>query len=141
MLRLAKAVPVRTCIAVHVLSVDPDRRVLLDRATPPEQPFWGLPGAVIEVGEDPVIRVRRLVSAAGALTATRAEVIDVESVVEGDLHVVHLVFECGAEPSLLPTVTGSSALWWSLPEIVGLNLSPRTRKALASRWSMIWPDT
>src|SRR6476646_5361711 len=141
MVRLARAMPLRTCIAVHVLSIDPDRRVLLDRATAPEQPHWGLPSAMVQVGEDPVIRVRRLVSEAGALTATRAEVIDLESVVEGEVHVVHMVFECGAEPSLPPTVTGSSALWWSLPEIVGLNLSPRTRKALASRWSMIWPDT
>ena len=37
--------------------------------------------------------------------------------------------------------TPSSALWWSRSEIVGLSLSQRTRKALASRWSMIWPDT
>ena len=141
MSRVATAVPLRTRIAVHVLGVDPDRRVLLDRPRPPEETGWGLPGALVEVGEDPVLRARRLVSEAGALTATRVEVIDLESVVEEDLHVVHMVFECGAEPSLLRSEAHSSALWWSLPEIVELNLSARTRKALASRWSMIWPDT
>ena len=99
---LATAVPLTTRIAVHVLGVDPDRRVLLDRARPPS---------------------------------------DLESLVEDGLHVVHLVFECGAEPSRLRTDGTSSALWWSLPEIVGLSLSARTRKALASRWAMIWPDT
>ncbi len=138
---VAAAVPLRTRIAVHVLGVDPDRRVLLDRARPPQEPVWGLPGAMVEVGEDPVLRARTLVSEAGALAATRVEVIDLESVVEGDVHMVHMVFECGAEPSLLRSDAGSSALWWSLPEIVGLKLSARTRKALASRWSMIWPDT
>jgi ADP-ribose pyrophosphatase YjhB (NUDIX family) len=138
---LATAVPLTTRIAVHVLGVDPDRRVLLDRARPPMEPVWGLPGALVEPGEDPVVRARQLVSDAGALTATRVEVIDLESVVERGVHVVHMVFECGAEPSLWPADARSSALWWSLPEIVALNLSARTRKALASRWSMIWPDT
>ena len=138
---LATAVPLTTRIAVHVLGVDPDRRVLLDLSRPPLEPVWGLPGTLVEPGDDPVVRVRQLVSDAGALTATRVEVIDLESVVESGLHVVHMVFECGAEPSLLRSDAGSSALWWSLPEIVGLNLSARTRKALASRWSMIWPDT
>jgi hypothetical protein len=94
-----------------------------------------------EVGEDPSVRARRLVLSAGAVPATRVEVIDIESVVEDDLHIVHLVFECGADPSVRRTGVPSSALWWSLPEIVGLSLSPRTRKALASRWSLIWPDT
>ncbi|MEP6856673.1 MAG: NUDIX hydrolase [Pedococcus sp.] len=141
MSRLATAVPLTTRIAVHVLCIDPERRVLLDRAKPPREPLWALPGALIDVGEDPVVCARRLVSEAGALTATRAEVIDLESIVEGGLHVLHLVFECGAEPSLLRAGTQTSSLWWSLPEIVGLNLSARTRKALASRWSMIWPDT
>lgn len=138
---LATVVPLTTRIAVHVLGVDPDRRVLLDRAQPPFAPEWGLPGTMVEPGEDPVVRARQLISEAGALTATRVEVIDLESVVESGLHVVHMVFECGAEPSLLRTDAGSSALWWTLPEIVGLSLSARTRKALASRWSMIWPDT
>lgn len=138
---LATAVPLTTRIAVHVLGVDPDRRVLLDRAQPPLDPVWGLPGTMVQPGEDPVVRVRQLISEAGALTATRVEVIDLESIVESGLHVVHMVFECGAEPSLLRADATSSALWWTLPEIVGLNLSARTRKALASRWSMIWPDT
>ncbi|WP_091787966.1 NUDIX domain-containing protein [Pedococcus dokdonensis] len=133
--------PLTTRIAVHVLGVDPDRRVLLDRARPPLEPVWGLPGALVEPGEDPVVRARQLVSDAGALTATRVEVIDLESLVEDGLHVVHMVFECGAEPSLFPTDAGSTALWWTLPEIVGLRLSARTRKALASRWAWIWPDT
>ncbi len=137
---LATAVPLTTRIAVHVLGVDPDRRVLLDRARPPMEPVWGLPGALVEPGQDPVVRARQLVSDAGALTATRVEVIDLESVVESGVHVVHMVFECGAEPSLWPA-DESSALWWTLPEIVGLRLSARTRKALASRWAWIWPDT
>ena len=140
-MRLATAVPATTRIAVHVLAVDPDRRVLLDRAWSPASGMWGLPTALVEVGEDPTVRARRLVLAAGTVPATCVEVIDLESVIANGTHVVHLVFECGAEPSMRRPATPSSALWWSLTEIVGLSLSPRTRKALASRWSMIWPDT
>jgi ADP-ribose pyrophosphatase YjhB (NUDIX family) len=136
---LVTAMPLTTRIAVHVLAVDPERRVLLDhvRQVSPQQ--WGMPHAVAEPGEDPAVCARRLVVAAGAVPATRVEVIDLDSVVQDSAHVVHLVFECGAEP--MKRRGDSPALWWTIEEIVALALTPRTRKALASRWAMIWPDT
>lgn len=134
------AMPLTTRLAVHVLAVDPERRILLDAEDHTRPMQWGMPSALLAVGEDPASVARRLVLDAGAVPATRAEVIDLESVVDPDAHVVHLVFECGAEP-FRASADGERTLWWSLPEIVGLRLASRTRKALASRWSMIWPDT
>ena len=141
MIKVVSSPPVATRIVVHVLCLDTERRVLLDWDQGPASPSWTLPTTLVAVGEDPVVRARQLVSQAGALAATRVEVIDLESLVEGETHLVHMVFECGAEPSHRRHGNRSSALWWSLPEIVGLNLSPRTRKALASRWSLLWPHT
>jgi ADP-ribose pyrophosphatase YjhB (NUDIX family) len=129
-----------TRVAVHVLAVDPERRVLLDHVRQVHPQQWGMPQALVAVGEDPAVTARRLVVAAGAVPATRAEVIDLDSVVEDTGHVVHLIFECGAEP-LRRRGEDSPALWWTIDEIVALALTARTRKALASRWSMIWPDT
>ena len=135
---LATAVPLTTRIAVHVLGVDPDRRVLLDRAQPPLDPVWGLPGTMVQPGEDPVVRVRQLISEAGALTATRVEVIDLESIVESGLHVVHMVFECGAEPPC-PAPTPPWP-WVTLPRssVPETLLGPHP-KALVSRLVDLYP--
>jgi hypothetical protein len=135
---LVTARPLTTRLAVHVLAVDPDRRILLDADGSVSPMEWGMPSRLLDVGEDPSVVARRLVLDAGSVPATRAEVIDLESRVDADTHVVHLVFECGAEPY---RAGDGRSLWWSLEEIVGLRLGQRTRKALASRWSMIWPDT
>jgi len=137
---LVTAMPLTTRLAVHVLAIDPERRVLLDHVRQVSPHQWGMPQALVEVGADPSECERRLVVAAGAVPATRVEVIDLDSVVDDQTHLVNLVFECGAEPMSV-RADGSTSLWWALPEIVGLALTPRTRKALASRWSLIWPDT
>lgn len=134
------AVPVVTRIVVHILGVDSGRRVLLSRAQEGDSPGWALPTAMVAVGEDPAIRARQLLWDAGSLAATRAEVIDLESVIEGDTHLVHVVFECGAHTNVAPPRSDGQAFWWELSEIASLTLSTRTRMTLAARWSLIWPD-
>jgi hypothetical protein len=130
-----------TAVAVHVLGIDPELRVLLDQEAAVADPGtgWSLPAAMLRTGQDPSRLAQQLVRQAGALPR-RMDVVAVESEYRLGVHRLDLVFECRAERMWRQAVTGGP-LWWSLNEIAGLTLTPRTRKAIIGRWTSIWPNT
>jgi ADP-ribose pyrophosphatase YjhB (NUDIX family) len=135
--RLASVEP-RTHVVVHVLAVDRERRLLLDRSAAPGETQWALPAAQLSVGEDPVERVRDLVREAGG-RPEGPQVVALDSVLDGPAQWLHLLFECRSIHGLAAP-NGGGRLWWTLTELTGLSLSARTRKAILTRWPAIWPD-
>jgi hypothetical protein len=128
-----------TAVAVHVLGVDPDLRVLLDQGSSGPGSGWSLPAGVLATGQSPNRLAQLLVRRAGAVPR-KLQVVDVESEFVGGVQRFDLVYECRAERMWREPVTGGP-LWWSLNEIASLSLTPRTRKAIIGRWTSIWPNT
>jgi ADP-ribose pyrophosphatase YjhB (NUDIX family) len=134
--RLATFQP-QTLVVVHVLGVDRERRLLLDRSEAPGETQWALPAVQLSVGEDPAECARDLVRLAGARPAS-PQVVAIDSVVDGPAHWLHLLFECRADQGSRPSSSG--ALWWTINEVAALSLSARARMAIMHRWSAIWPE-
>ena len=67
-----------TAVAVHVLGIDPDLRVLLDQGSSGPGSGWSLPAGVLATGQDPNSLAQLLVRRAGAVPR-KLQVVDIES--------------------------------------------------------------
>lgn len=131
-------VAARPRVRVHVVAIDDDHRMLLDRR--PRTQMWALPWGYLGLAEEPARLARGLIQETGAAPAM-PRVLGIDSPVEHGEHFLDLTYHCSAEriwkPKPLTAV--STALWWSLDEISSLDLTPRARSALVTSWNMLWP--
>ncbi|WP_353951115.1 hypothetical protein V6K52_15940 [Knoellia sp. S7-12] len=127
----------RPRVRVHIVAIDDDHRMLLDRR--PKSLTWSLPWAYLRMGEDPCRAARTLVHDTGA-TPSMARVHGVESAVEHGDHYLDLVYRCSAERVWKSSPVTSSALWWSLDEITSMELVSRAKSALVTTWPQVWPN-
>ncbi len=126
----------RPRVRVHIVAIDDDHRMLLDRHHGSLN--WTLPWAYLRIGEDPGRVARALVHDTGA-TPSMARVHGVESAIEHGDHFLDLTYRCSAERVWKASPLSSSALWWSLDEITSMELASRAKSALVTAWPQVWP--
>ncbi|WP_148232485.1 hypothetical protein [Janibacter sp. HTCC2649] len=127
----------RPRVRVHIVAIDDDHRMLLDRRH--GTLTWTLPWAYLRIGEDPGRVARGLVHDTGA-SPSMARVHGVESAMEHGDHFLDIVYRCSAERVWKNSPVSSSSLWWSLDEITSMELASRTKSALVTAWPQVWPQ-
>lgn len=127
----------RPFVRVHVVAIDDDRRMLLERDQ--QSGAWDLPSTQMVGAQDPGGLASDLVRVTGAIPEM-PRVVGVTSSLEQGTPYLDLTFQCGARRHWRATRTPSPALWWSLDELSTLDLSPRVRSALVHVWEQLWAD-
>lgn len=126
----------RPQVRVHVVAVDDEHRMLLDRR--PQMLTWTFPWSYLRMGEEPGRVARTLVHDTGA-TPSMARVHGVESTIEQGDHFLDLVYRCSAERVWKTAPASSNALWWGLDEITSMELASRVKSAMVTAWPQFWP--
>jgi len=124
--------PERPIAAVGVVVVRNDGKILLARrANPPRQGLWSLPGGELELGETIAACAYREVLEECGVECTPTEIYDaVDSIhrdVKGQVRYHYLIVDVlarWASGEVRPGTDASAAGWFSLDEMVELEMTP-----------------
>lgn len=126
--------PMPSC---HALIRDGDRLLLVQRATPPLQGYWGLPGGRVELGETVEQALLREVQEETGLQVAVERYLGYIDAIERDEagrvryhYVVHYFTARPQGGTLAAADDAADARWVGLAELVGLNVTDAVQLCL-----------
>lgn len=110
---------------IGLIISDDDRLLLVRRGHGPSGGFWDLPTAAVERGQTIAETGVHAASAESGVEAILGEFVDFQELLDGDEHVVRLVFE-GLLPGDVEPIAGegvAQARWWAISDLAALDFS------------------
>lgn len=123
-LRKAKSAPAPT-IGVSVCVVQDGRVLLTQRARPPFEGMWSLPGGHVQWGESLRAAALRELKEETGVAASLGDIIDWREIIRADKHIVVAVFTARFESGEAVAADDAKAVRWiDHSEIDRLELTP-----------------
>ena len=134
---MSREYPARPIIGVGIVVWHGERVLLVQRARPPRQGQWSLPGGAQQLGESLADAARREVLEETGLAVDLGEVIATVDLIERDPHgrvrYHYTLIDFTAEAhgaALVPGDDAADARWFALDEIEGLGLWSETLRII-----------
>jgi len=139
-----RAYPERPIVGVGAVVLHEDRVLLVQRAKPPRQGQWSLPGGAQKLGETLMAAAKREVAEEAGIEIAVAGMIDaIDSIIHddaGDVEYHYTLFDVAARwvaGDLQPGGDAADARWVPLAELPSYQLWSETHRVIAAAVSIL----